>query len=141
VTYFRRRWRMGRRDAALLLLGSIWLGVGGGFLAGNPPTPTQRAGLEPLIEIATFEHLGWVWLTSAALGLAGGVLGRRRVHWEGVGFSALIVPPCLWAGCYLVMAARDLDVRLVVPGLIYVSIVATVGLIAGWSEVSGEGAA
>jgi hypothetical protein len=139
VTYFRRRWHMGRRDAALLLYGLIWLGVGGGFLAGNPPTPTQRAGLDPLIQVVTFEHLGWMWLASGGIALAAGLAGRTWPRWEGFGFAALVVPPVLWAGCYLVMSMRDLDPRLLVPGLIYATITVTVSLIAGWPEVNGEG--
>lgn len=139
VTYFRRRWHMGRRDAALLLYGGIWLAIGWS-LASQPPSPIQRLGLSLLINLAGgYERLGWLWIACGVVALLCAVVAApgHRTEVEGVGFVALVVPPIVWAASYMVRGLLDWSPSLILPGLVYLAIVAALQLMAGWPEANG----
>lgn len=138
MSYFRTRWHMGRRDAALLLLGLIYVGVGLAFMAGDPPSSVQQEGLAPLLRVVEYTDLGWLWIGTGLVSVLAAFLGIKRPVCEAAGFAALMATPAIWAACYIVQGTVHAAPRLILPGLIYTSMAFTVGLIAGWPEANGS---
>jgi len=89
--------RVGLRGAALLLAGIGWTTYGIGIIT-DPRYVVQR-GVSVLTRLWPLDWWGAVWIVCGLLALAAAVLRPGRDAW---GFGAVVLPPLVWAGAYIV---------------------------------------
>lgn len=68
----------------------------------GPATRSRQLGFEWLPASFDADELGWLWLIAALLGFIGGFFGVRYPRWESFAFGGLLIPPSVWAFCFLV---------------------------------------
>lgn len=87
--------RLGRRGAALVLLGSGKMCFGTGYLLTPAPNPR---GLDLLTRFADIRVWAGLWVVCGAVTFAAGWL---RVGRDGAGFVAALLPPFVWGSAFL----------------------------------------
>jgi len=133
------RWlasRLGRRGAALAVLGVLFLLIG--FQAGVTPAATElgpRFLLHTMLP-APIEAL--LWVVPGSLALWASV--HKGPGPDGFGFNALVVPVILQIVSYLISFIAFLTGASTWPyalatALIWLAVLALVLIIAGWAEV------
>lgn len=131
------RWlarRLGRRGAALLVLGSIFFLVGLDVLLNSPEADYDRFLLHTFIP---FPINAALWMVPGALAIWA---STHRTGPDGFGFNALVVPIILRIVSYVFSFVAYLFGEGSYPfGLasaaIWTAILALVLIIAGWAEV------
>lgn len=88
----------GRRQLALISVGTIWITFGVSVL--TTPPQTQRFGpqIAPFDQVLNSRGMGWLWIVCGALAGTFGLL--RRVSATGYGFGTLLAPALLWTLLY-----------------------------------------
>ncbi|MFI9331893.1 hypothetical protein ACIGZJ_30680 [Kitasatospora sp. NPDC052868] len=94
----RGRKRLGRRGAALSILGLGQISFGAGYLV-QPPSGT---GLGLLLGLAPINTWAWLWILAGSTTVVSAWL---RIGRDWAGFFTACVPPLLWATAYGVAAA------------------------------------
>jgi drug/metabolite transporter (DMT)-like permease len=131
--------QFGRRGVFLIMFGLIYLCFGAtSFLIDSP-----RFDDIPLIgRFLDSRWWGIMWVVGGGVSVAIGVARGRGAH-DGLGFTALLVPPVVWSAFYAISAITFLASGgttgriLSLPSLLVWSVVWTVVLlIAGWPDTT-----
>jgi hypothetical protein len=125
----RLRKRLGRRGAALLILGIgkvVW-GIG---LITDPPS---ARGLEMLTAIGPLACWSLLWIVPGIITGVSGFLPTGRDRW---GFVAALVPPTFWCTAYAVSFLTGVYSRGIFPFIFYLT--HHVGMIVWASRVREE---
>lgn len=87
--------RLGRRGAALAILGSAKVSFGFGYVFDSDPTPD---GLELLTRWAPIQCWASIWVVCGLTAFTSAWLREGR---DWIGFFAALIPPLVWGSAFL----------------------------------------
>lgn len=96
---------LGRRGGILFLFGLAWISIGAGFATIQVDRFSKPGPGGPLEFMDTTPWPGVFWVVCGVAAVANGLLRRKLHNEDAVGYSALIMPPLLWAFCYTISFA------------------------------------
>ena len=134
-----------RRRTVLTLIGLIWLLQGWTHSHSMARWQFGRLGPDPITDVLTNHWSGLLWAGCALIGLAVGLLPRKRRS-DTIGFNALLIPPLLWtflsAWSWVVFVASRGEYgapRMWVQAVTWLCAVVFILITSGWPDPDQKG--
>lgn len=127
----RRRVKVSRRDAFLILFGVVFILIGYSLLSiPEESKPQLHALLRFALDVAPIEVYAWAWVGTGVLAVIGGLV--HRLDW--IGFAAAIFMPTIWSLAYWAAQIQDGVPRSWVGGTIYALMAGAIFLVSGMPD-------